>query len=74
MSLYQCDKCGCVENTALGSYWGMSDKLCSECFTGVWHGKFKKKPAKGLFIDSQGFVHEKKDIAYYAQGKLQVID
>jgi len=41
MSLYQCEKCGCIENTALGFYWvrGWSswpeefkDKaLCSEC-------------------------------------------
>ena len=22
MSLYQCDHCGCCENTALGPYWG----------------------------------------------------
>ena len=37
MSLYQCEKCGCVENTALGHYHcrGMFDlpeeALCSEC-------------------------------------------
>lgn len=42
MSLFVCDKCGCVENTALGRYW-MKDfpdmwskdneglALCSEC-------------------------------------------
>jgi predicted nucleic-acid-binding Zn-ribbon protein len=42
MSLYQCDKCGCVENTSLGFFHcrNMDDlypeevigkKLCSEC-------------------------------------------
>ena len=42
MGLFVCDKCGCVENTALGRYWSkdfpnMWDKdneglaLCSEC-------------------------------------------
>jgi hypothetical protein len=42
MPLFVCDECGCVENTALGFYWGKghikfkdeekNDKaLCSEC-------------------------------------------
>lgn len=41
MSLFVCDKCGCVENTALGRYWskdmpfwGDDNRglaLCSEC-------------------------------------------
>ena len=41
MSLYQCQSCGCVENTALGLYWSRSEPiwpeaiqgkaLCSEC-------------------------------------------
>lgn len=42
MGLFVCDKCGCVENTALGRYWSkdfsdMWEKdneglaLCSEC-------------------------------------------
>lgn len=42
MSLYQCEKCGCVENTALGHYhcrnakemWAdeyIGKSLCSEC-------------------------------------------
>lgn len=46
MSLYQCEHCGCCENTALGHYWGASDqgsfdwsgmeeragkRLCSAC-------------------------------------------
>lgn len=42
MGLFVCDKCGCIENTALGFYWGRylikwKDSnlnglaLCSEC-------------------------------------------
>lgn len=41
MSLYMCEKCGCVENTALGFYWSRDQPmwpedvrgkaLCSEC-------------------------------------------
>lgn len=41
MPLYQCEACGCVENTALGFYWTRNEadwpaeyrnkKLCSEC-------------------------------------------
>jgi hypothetical protein len=40
MALYVCEDCGCVENTALGQYWGRETlypepyadrKLCSEC-------------------------------------------
>lgn len=39
MSLYQCDKCGCIENTALGWYWLTKHddprfdnrNLCSAC-------------------------------------------
>lgn len=38
MSLYQCEKCGCIENTACGWYWytdcagpEFDKKLCSAC-------------------------------------------
>lgn len=42
MSLFRCDECGCVENTALGRYWTRNDAdmwsddnlgeaLCSQC-------------------------------------------
>lgn len=46
MPLFNCSKCGVVENTALGAYWYNKAKerpvLCSECDTGVWHGRFAK--------------------------------
>jgi len=43
VSLYQCEKCGAKENTALGSYWGKDKKICSECYSGKWHNKFPKE-------------------------------
>jgi len=43
MPLFKCEKCGCLENTALSSYWYKEKKLCSECGSGKWHGCFKKR-------------------------------
>lgn len=47
MPLFNCSKCGVVENTALGAYWYNSCKgkpvLCSECATGKWHGEFARE-------------------------------
>lgn len=52
MSLFQCDECGCRENTATSGYWFRKDegsackgrKLCSACDPdiGKWHGKFDR--------------------------------
>ncbi len=43
MSLYQCHYCGARENTALAEwFWLGTDKKCSECQTGKWHGEFPK--------------------------------
>lgn len=43
MSLFVCDICGCVDNTALGDYWARPIARCSECGRGKWHGKFPKE-------------------------------
>ena len=47
MSVYICEKCGAVENTAVGGYWmnhiNKQIPMCSECNYGKWHGKFEKK-------------------------------
>ena len=54
MSLYQCEKCGCCENTALGHYWGEDTRLCSECYSGVWHDSFKKiMLPKSMFVTNK---------------------
>ena len=46
MPLFNCTKCGALENTALGAFWRNRRKaipvLCSECDTGEWHGEFEK--------------------------------
>lgn len=64
MSLYQCQKCGAVENTALGEYWGREIKLCSECGRGKWHGKFPKRDAvaDGYFYDAGGFIYSPEEV------------
>lgn len=58
MSLFQCEKCGCCENTALGYYWptiiSKEPKVCSECHTGTWHNKFRKILLPlGMFITNK---------------------
>ena len=42
MSLFQCEKCGARENTALAQNWLDGCEICSECRTGIWHGVFEK--------------------------------
>lgn len=61
MSLYQCESCGCCENTAVGFYHGRDVKLCSACAPthfedgsptnlGKWHGLFERVfLPKGMF-------------------------
>ena len=54
MPLFNCTKCGAVENTALSGYWPAyygRDKsvpfqpLCSKCDPGIgeWHGRFPRR-------------------------------
>jgi hypothetical protein len=61
MSLFKCEKCGCIENTALCRYWFRekgSPALCSECDPkiGKWHGLFKKRKAKKEDMTRINFV------------------
>lgn len=49
MPTYRCDRCGCVDNTALTNFWPdqadhRRERLCSECDPriGAWHGKFER--------------------------------
>jgi hypothetical protein len=50
MSLFQCSKCGCAEDTALCHYWSArlrgTAPLCSACDPkiGKWHGDFDHAP------------------------------
>jgi len=56
MPLFECSKCGCVENTALGEYWSSRyDRVaptCSECANGEWHGRFEKQTT-----EQAGYIH-----------------
>jgi hypothetical protein len=63
MSLFRCEECGCVENTACSNYasaWSREErKLCSECDPkiGKWHGMFEKRLATNLLIGENGFLY-----------------
>lgn len=56
MPLYRCTKCGCVENTAIGYYYGRAEPVCTECETGSWHDHFDKKSSEGYFVDRSGYL------------------
>jgi len=52
MGAFVCDKCGCLENTALSNYWVReegSPALCSACDPeiGKWHGTFPRRKWDG---------------------------
>ena len=67
MSLFQCEECGCVENTACCDYWWNKAEglplVCSACSKGQsdeyqkrgeWHGTFKRTfLPKGMFRTAQ---------------------
>jgi len=67
VSLFKCESCGCVENTALCNF-NIKDfskdsdgrALCSECDPkiGKWHGVFPKRPATGLVLANDGFLYD----------------
>lgn len=68
MSLFQCEKCGCCENTALCWYWERKVKkqelLCSACdpTIGEWHGEFDRTylPHGEFETNSKGDLAHKK--------------
>ena len=53
MSLFVCEQCGTIENTALGQFWtwpkeeAVNERLCSACATGKWHGRFQRRTYDG---------------------------
>lgn len=52
MPLFICDRCKCVDNTATSDFrlqarHGSTERLCTECRTGKWHGRFPKAPYAG---------------------------
>ena len=67
MPIFECSKCGCVENTTVSNYWEDrlkgKDPLCSECDPkiGKWHNKFPKESAKGYLLGSDGYLYHEKE-------------
>lgn len=57
MGMFHCERCGVRENTALGRYWLASEKLCSLCASGKWHGAFPRRcnEHKGMPHDCECF-------------------
>lgn len=64
MSLFQCEGCGCCENTATCNYWFRNDsesackgrKLCAACDAdiGKWHDEFRRTfLPSGMFKTNQ---------------------
>lgn len=69
MSLFECEKCGAVENTASSNYWKRhihegKSALCSECDPeiGKWHNIFPKVSVKegGYVTDKNGYLRKEK--------------
>ena len=52
MSLFVCQKCAVVENTALSHFWlrGTGKALCSQCDPdiGKWHACFPRQSYDGI--------------------------
>lgn len=81
MSVFRCEQCGCMENTATSNYWemrhpfdGSSPKpaLCSECDPeiGKWHGHFPKKQASGFCIGDDGFLYHPEEVPHLRHTKI----
>lgn len=87
MPLFECTKCGTVDNTAMGGYWCStlsetnemySPALCVECKDGTWHGEFPKQKLTGtdMVLASDGFVYHEEEIkrgGYFYHLKLKVV-
>ena len=70
MSLFVCDSCGCIENTALSRYWYKETEepdLCSECDPKIkkWHGRFARRKWDG---NIEGICNrDPKEFGYYKE-------
>lgn len=77
MSVFRCEQCGCMENTAVSNFISRKypyspdgealpslPALCSECDPeiGKWHGRFPKRSAKGTILASDGFLYDPEEV------------
>ena len=63
MPLFECSKCGVVENTALsnGSWRHLQEGKpleCSQCHDGKWHGEFPRVMVKDTDYVTRGWQLE----------------
>lgn len=65
MSVYICEKCGAIENTATGGCWKNliknEPKQYSECNFGKWHNKFPKKHWTDYGVEELLELEKRKD-------------
>jgi len=79
MSYFQCDKCGCVEDTALCHYWSarvrQTSTLCSACDPTIakWHGQFPREPARDWISDKRGLLFSKRDVERWLGQSIETI-
>ena len=68
MSFFQCEKCGCVEDTALCHYWSarvrQTSTLCSACDPSIakWHGQFPRESSADWIRDKRGLLCSKREV------------
>jgi hypothetical protein len=79
MSFFQCNECGCVEDTALCHYWSarlrQTPALCSACDPkiGRWHGQFPREQAQEWITNERGPVCRKSDVENWLGRPIQII-
>jgi hypothetical protein len=79
MSFFQCEKCGCVEDTALCHYWSarvrQTSTLCSACDPniGKWHQQFPREPAADWISDKRGLLCSKREIENWLGQSIETI-
>jgi len=75
MPLFQCDTCGCGEDTALCGYWSARVRgaapLCSACDPKIrkWHDEFAREPfATGHRREVERELERVLEISWVQQG------
>lgn len=66
MPIFQCEGCGCIDNTATSNFWTRTtlSPLCSACDPeiGRWHGRFPQQPAAGMLLGSDSFLYSQEEL------------
>ena len=79
MPLFRCQKCNCVEDTALCHYWSArlqeTPTVCSACDPkiGKWHGEFPQESAKGWAVQKDGFLFDKSDVERWLGQPIEIL-